>query len=127
MISAYSVEYDPKQRLLALNIPDDDDNYGILDGGHTKLSIEHALWGMDRKTVEETPQYVRLEIMLGVKDFLGRIASARNFSEDVKAISLANYEKKLEWLKEAVGPYAGQVRWSETIPARWTPWSLSRY
>lgn len=118
VISAYSAEYDPKQRLLSLDIPDDDDNYGILDGGHTKLSIEHALRGVDREAVEATPQYVRLEIMLGVKDILGRIASARNFSEDVKAISLANYEKKLEWLKDSVQPHANDVRWSENDPGK---------
>jgi hypothetical protein len=118
VISAHSAEYDPKQRLLALDIPDDDDNYGILDGGHTKLAVEHALEGLVREAFQETPQHVRLEIMLGVKEILGRIASARNFSEDVKAISLANYELKLEWLKDAVQPYASQVRWSENDPAK---------
>jgi hypothetical protein len=58
-------------------------------------------------------QYVRFEVLLGVEDILGRVASARNFSKTLKPVSLASYEKKLDWLKQAVHPYADQVRWSE--------------
>jgi len=114
-ISAQSAEYDNINRLLKLDIPDDDSNYGIIDGGHTKYSIEKVIddGQPDNNYIE---QYVRLEILLGVNHILGQIASARNYSENVKEISLANYQQKLDWLKTAIHPYEDQVRWSENDP-----------
>jgi len=117
VISAQSAEYDNANRVLRLDIPDDED-YGILDGGHTQFSIERALQDPRPSDEDYLAQYVRIEVLLGVKDFLGSIASARNFSENVKAISLAHYEKKLDWLKKAVEDYAKHVRWSENDPGK---------
>jgi hypothetical protein len=117
VITAQSAEYDNVARVLRLDIPDDED-YGILDGGHTKLSIASVTGRRERESEGETPQYVRLEILLGVKGFLGDVASARNFSENVKAMTLADYEKKLDWLKQAVGVFGRQVRWRENATGK---------
>lgn len=110
-ISAKELDYDPQLRQLTVVIPDGDSNYGILDGGHTKLSIEEAL----RDGVPEgdalSDQYIRLEVLEGVEDILPRLAGARNFSEIVKPLSLATYGKKLDWLKDAVHPYTDKVSW----------------
>ena len=116
-ISAKEAEYDNIKRSFKLVIPDDESNYGILDGGHTTFSIESVL---DDNLPEEAAyeQYVRFEILLGVEEILGKIASARNFSEKVKDISLANYEKKLDWLKASIAPFSDQIRWSENDPGK---------
>lgn len=111
-ISAKSAEFDNSSGLLTIEIPDGEEEYGILDGGHTYEVVKRLAASTDK--VEE--QYIKLEILTGVESFLPQIASARNFSKQVKDISLANYSKKLEWLKEAMGPVAKKVRWSENNP-----------
>lgn len=108
-ISARSAEYDNQTGILTVDIPDGEEAYGILDGGHT-YAVVKVLVGEPAKADR---QYVKLEILTGVESILPQIASARNFSKQVKELSLANYSKKLEWLKEAMGPVAGKVRWRE--------------
>jgi len=108
-ISARSAEYDNATGILALDIPDGEEAYGILDGGHTYDVVKD----MAGHPEQADRQYIKIEILTGVESALPRIASARNFSKQVKDISLANYSKTLEWLKEAMGDVAGKVRWRE--------------
>lgn len=108
-ISARSAEYDNQTGILTVDIPDGEEAYGILDGGHT-YDVVRDLCGEPAKADQ---QHVKLEILTGVESILPQIASARNFSRQVKELSLANYSKKLEWLKRAMGPVAENVRWRE--------------
>ncbi len=108
-VSARASEYDNASGILTLDIPDGEEAYGILDGGHTYAVVrEHV--GLPP---EADCQFVKLEILTGVEPILPAIASARNFSKAVKEISLANYSHKLDWLKTALGPIADRVRWRE--------------
>lgn len=107
-ISARSAEYDNSTGVLELDIPEDE-NYGILDGGHT-YDVVKELAGYPEQAHR---QFVKFEVLIGVEDILSKIASARNFSKAVKAVSLANYSKNLDWLKKALGPLEKSVRWSE--------------
>lgn len=108
-ISAKAADYDNASGILTLDIPDGEEAYGILDGGHTYAVVQEML-GQPAKAEN---QFVKLEVLTGVESILPSIASARNFSKQVKEISLANYRHKLDWLKEALGPVAAKVRWRE--------------
>lgn len=108
-ISAKLSEYDNSAGILTLDIPDGEEAYGILDGGHT-YDVVKRLAG---QPPEAESQFVKLEILTGVESILPAIASARNFSKQVKDISLANYKHELDWLKHALGRVAKEVRWSE--------------
>ncbi|MFZ4509290.1 MAG: AIPR family protein [Fimbriimonas sp.] len=108
-ISARSADYDNQTGILTVDIPDGEEAYGILDGGHT-YAVVRELVGEPAKADQ---QHVKLEILTGVESILPQIASARNFSKQVKELSLANYSKKLEWLKGAMGTVADKVRWRE--------------
>lgn len=108
-ISARSADYDNQTGILTMDIPDGEEAYGILDGGHT-YAVVRDLVG---EPANAEQQYVKLEILTGVESILPQIASARNFSKQVKELSLANYSKRLEWLKQAMGQVAEKVRWRE--------------
>lgn len=108
-ISARSAEYDNAASELALDIPDGEEAYGILDGGHTYFVVQELAGQPARADM----QFAKLEILTGVESFLPSIASARNFSKAVKELSLANYAHKLDWLKQALGDTSKKVRWRE--------------
>lgn len=108
-ISAKSSEYDNSAGVLTVEIPDGEESYGILDGGHT-YAVVQELAGNPPKAES---QFVKLEILTGVEPILPAIASARNFSKAVKEISLANYRHQLDWLKDALGDVSKRVRWRE--------------
>lgn len=124
-ISARSCELDTKQNLLKLDIPDED-WYGILDGGHTYETIRSVLSSFNdafegqnegQASFFLTQQYVHLEILVGVEDFLADIAEARNFSVPLKAWTLAGYRDKFEWFLKSVGEdYRQHIRISENDP-----------
>jgi hypothetical protein len=108
-ISAQMAEYDNSTGILTLDIPDGEESYGILDGGHT-YEVVKELAG---RPEQADSQFIKFEILTGVEPILPAIASARNFSKQVKDISLANYAHKLDWLKSALGDVADKVRWRE--------------
>lgn len=108
-ISAKTAEYDNAEGILTLDIPDGEESYGILDGGHTYHVVREFV-GLPERADQ---QFVKFEILTGVEPILHDIASARNFSKQVKDISLANYSHRLDWLKAAMGEVASRVRWRE--------------
>ena len=122
-ISVKHYEFDNKKNILTLVIPQDDDRYGIIDGGHSYHAITTAIekekekksenWDIDGAENEESlfsEQYVHLEILERVEDYLADIAEARNFSVQLKNWTLANYRDKFDWLLDALGKdYAKRV------------------
>jgi AIPR protein len=128
-ISAKHCEFDNKKNELAVVIPHDEDQFGILDGAHTYECIRSAISeersriaknknGKDHSTNEELRvfpnQFVHLEILEKIEDDLADIAEARNFSVQLKAWTLANYRDKFDWLLEALGKnFAKNIRVSE--------------
>jgi hypothetical protein len=113
-ISARAADYDNHSKILKLVLPEED-SYGIVDGGHTKHSIQDVL-NLPPPEDGGRNQYVRLEILIGAEDHLGDIARARNTSMAVKWFSLKNKAGAFDWLKQAVAPYDQKVRWSENDP-----------
>lgn len=122
-ISVKQYDFDNKRNRLTLVIPEEDDRYGIIDGGHTYHAICKAI-AEEKKRISklakaaesaanESPQpsteevlsnqFVHLEILEGIEPQLADIAEARNFSIALKNWTLANYRDKYEWLMEALG------------------------
>jgi AIPR protein len=115
-ISARHCEFDNRHNLLTLEIPKDDEYYGILDGAHTYESIVKTLEDLRKKAAVSNPdqqentddrvlnnQYVHVEILERIENDLSDISEARNFSISLKAWTLANYRDKFDWLLETLG------------------------
>jgi hypothetical protein len=121
-ISAKSFELDSRQNILKLDIPEEE-SYGIIDGGHTYQAIKAAVSSPARiyKSGDNgqssfilNQQYVHLEILVGIEDYLADIAEARNYSVPLKPWTLANYRDKFEWFLDALGDdYRMHIRVSE--------------
>lgn len=121
-ISAKAFELDAGHNILRLDIPEDEESYGILDGGHTFDAIRRIVSSIKQAYPTEkgqsafmlTDQYVHLEILVGVKDDLADIAEARNFSVPLKPWSLASYRDKFEWFLDSLGEdFRQYIRTSE--------------
>lgn len=115
-ISARAADYNNKTKLLELNLPEEDDRYGILDGGHTFGAIEAVLDRSHPSQDGAEDQFVRFEVLIGAEEYLGQIAQARNNSIQVKPFSLRNKSGDFDWLKKAVSPFDKSIRWSENDP-----------
>jgi len=126
-ISAKHFEFDNKQNILTLLIPEGEEQFGILDGAHTYECIKEGV----RKERDRIPsnsdeedqrvlplQFVHLEILERIENDLADIAEARNFSVALKTWTLANYRDKFDWLLEALGRDFSQktIRVSENDP-----------
>src|SRR5690606_8979976 len=119
-ISCEKAEYDNKNAVLEIWIPEADGLYGIIDGGHTYNSILIGTSANGKVTEDEEtkPQHVHLEILEGVEEHLADIAEARNFSVALKNTTLAHYRHKFDWLIEAIGRDEASkiIRLSENDP-----------
>lgn len=78
-----------------------DDGYGLIDGGHTYMTILNVL---ENNVIEEGDNFVALEILSGehMKDYTIPIASARNTTVQVKDYSLTELDNGFEWIKTAL-------------------------
>lgn len=121
-ISAKNVDFDNRNSVLTLNIPDGE-VYGIIDGGHTYKALttvvdsireEEGERGDEEEDTVLLNQYVHLEILEGIEGHLADIAEARNFSLQLKEYTLANYRNEFEWFLDAVGDdYRQYIKVSE--------------
>lgn len=114
-ISVKHYEFDNKREILTLVIPPDDEKYGIIDGGHTYYSIIKTVADAREEEPDEAEQpggqnsdpfedqFVHIEILERVENYLADIAEARNFSIQLKNWTLANYRDKFDWLLDALG------------------------
>lgn len=117
-ISAKDCIYDNQKQELNLEIPADDDRYGIIDGGHTYSSITNVMKALTDpenilERIEPNDQFVRLEILTGIEEHLTDIAEARNYSIQVKKFSLENKKGSFNWLMDSLGDFSQKVRLSE--------------
>lgn len=104
-ISASGIEH--KNHTLKLMFQNE--NYGLIDGGHTYSIIQ-------KYKDEIKDAYVKLEILTGIKPSeLVKVAKARNTSAQVKSESLADLEGSFDWLKEVLHKevYAHKIAWRE--------------
>ena len=82
VIVAKKFKFIPNQGLVTLDLGEDPQSYGILDGGHTYRAIienrDQVHSGLDK--------FVKLEIIVGEELTVSRIADARNTSAQVSIL-----------------------------------------
>lgn len=111
LLSAKDVTYDPSNKNLIIDMGNEPELYGIVDGGHTYRAILQ-----NKKSTKDMNQYVKIEILVGIEDIFEDVAASRNTSVQVslKAIAeLKEYFDKIikEVIKEE--PYAEKIAYKE--------------
>lgn len=107
VIVAKKVSYNTNTGYVTIDLSDEPQNYGILDGGHTYTAIIQ-----NRDDISERlNKYVKLEVIVGDNLTVSRIADARNTSVTVSDIALFELDDKFDFIKEAVKnePYAKDI------------------
>lgn len=115
-ISVKKYTFDTQKQTVSLDIPEEE-QYGIIDGGHTYYAISANVQRERERLIAELEegssaaevvafpeQYVHLEILERIEEHLADIAEARNFSVALKSWTLANYRDKFDWLLTSIGP-----------------------
>lgn len=98
-MSAKQVSHDDQTGEITINFGSEaeSEDYGIVDGGHTYAVIQKETERLD----EEKTRYVSLEIFTGIGEevSIASFAGARNNSVQVDQKSLAELEKKFDFIK----------------------------
>jgi len=111
VIVAKRFKFTPNQNLVSLDLGDDPQNYGILDGGHTYKAIidnrDQIHSGLDK--------FVKLEIIVGEQLTVSRIADARNTSAQVSDIALFELDDKFDLIKDSLlnEQYASEIAYKD--------------
>lgn len=98
VIVAKSFSFNTSENVVALDLDDNPEHYGILDGGHTYTAIKNKRDELS----EEIDKFVRLEIIVGEDLTVSRIADARNTSASVSDIALYELDDKFDFIKDAI-------------------------
>ena len=96
VISADSVHYDNNSGKLSI-IFSDEEVHGDVDGGHNYKAILEK-----RKELEHGQQFVKLEILIGVKDIFQALTDAKNTSTQVQDKSIAELEHRFDLIKDII-------------------------
>lgn len=111
VIAAKQFKFTPNQSLVTLDLGDDPQNYGILDGGHTYKAIID-----NRDQVNsDLDKFVKLEIIVGEQLTVSRIADARNTSAQVSDIALFELDDKFDLIKDSLlnEQYASDIAYKD--------------
>jgi len=127
-VVAKDIQFDNKSKRVRLTLHEDDEeeeNFGILDGGNTNARIKNWRESLDDSSELENT-FVNMQVLIPqqngddspgktVLDLLNDVKEARNTSVQVTEKSLADARKHFELLKDAVSqtPYADRVIWHE--------------
>lgn len=118
-IIADRLSYDNKAKIVTLSMTDED-QHGLLDGGHTFNVIMEELANLQDKDPEkykELESYVRIEVIEGLRDKeLGiEIVEARNNSLQVQDESIAELKGEFDLVKLAIEDesYANNVAYKQ--------------
>lgn len=111
VIVAKQFKFTPNQSLVTLDLGDDPQNYGILDGGHTYKAI------IDNRDQinSDLDKFVKLEIIVGEQLTVSRIADARNTSAQVSDIALFELDDKFDLIKDSLlnEQYASDIAYKD--------------
>lgn len=116
VITAKSFKFHTKDSMAELELGEDKNKYGILDGGHTyKAIIDHR-----QEVPEDVRKYVKLEIIIGDELDVSALADARNTSAQVSDIALFELDDKFEFVKNAISNevYANDVAYKDNDDKR---------
>lgn len=111
VIVARTFKFNTNNSTIELDLANDPENYGILDGGHTYTAvIEHR-----DNLPKDLNKYVRLEIIVGNDLTVSRISDARNTSAQVSDIALYELDDKFDFIKAVIKdePYSNEVAYKD--------------
>lgn len=105
-----------KVKILSLDLGEDRNRYGLLDGGHTYRAI---LDGRDN-IQDGVRKFVKLEIIVGDEVDVSALSDARNTSVQVTDIALFNLENRFGFIKEVLKdqPYGDMVAYKDNEDKR---------
>ncbi len=114
---AESVDFNNNKGLLSF-VVDTDKGQGLYNGGHTLKIIEELVRsGFQQAADSGQHQYCNFDIQVGVPvAHLPSIAEGRNFTVPLKEKTLADYQDKFEWVKQALSnkPYKDKIGYVES-------------
>lgn len=116
VLLANGVKFESSNSTLEIDFDDDEDRYGVLDGGHTYEAIKQR-----RKDIPaDMDKFVRLEILVGNDLDVAALSDARNSSAQVSDIALFNLENRFEFIKKAIKdqPYRNDVAYKDNEDKR---------
>lgn len=111
VITAKDFHFDTSTKTVTLDVDNNKEKYGILDGGHTYTAIiEHV-----NELPKAVNKYVKLEIIVGNKLDVSAVADARNTSAQVSDIALFELDDKFGFIKEALKnePYVNDIAYKD--------------
>lgn len=100
-----------KDSIAVIDLGDDTNRYGILDGGHTYTAIIENR----KKIPNDIYKYVKLEVVVGDELDVSALADARNTSAQVSDIALFELDDKFDIIKTAISneSFANEVAYKD--------------
>lgn len=111
LISAKDVSFNNVNSTVTIDLGDNLNLYGIVDGGHTYRTIINS-----KEKIKESNQYVRLEVITGIEDIFEDVAAARNTSVPVSDTAIAELKEYFDKIvKDSIKdePYANKIAYKE--------------
>lgn len=111
VITAKDFKFDNVSGVVSLDLADDANLYGILDGGHTYTAIIENR----EKLNASINKFVKLEIVIGDALDVSGLADARNTSAQVSDIALFELDDKFDFIKNSIRntPYKNDVAYKD--------------
>lgn len=101
-IHAKDIKFIPSKSIVELDLPDND-MYGVLDGGHSYRAIlENRKVSKDGEEKEIVNEFVKIEVIIGAEDYFEQLAASRNTSVQVTDSTIAELEKRFEFIKRVL-------------------------
>lgn len=98
VIVAKKFKFNTNDSTITLDLGNDPQNYGILDGGHTYTAIKEGR----QELSDGIDKFVKLEIIVGDDLAVSRIADARNTSASVSDVALYELDDKFDFIKDVI-------------------------
>ncbi|MGN4817289.1 AIPR family protein [Bacillus cereus group sp. MYBK163-2] len=111
LISAKDVIFNNINSTVTIDLGDNSNIYGIVDGGHTYRTIIN-----NKDKIIKSNQYVRLEVITGIEDIFEDVAAARNTSVPVSDTAIAELKEYFDKIvKNSIKdePYANKIAYKE--------------
>lgn len=111
VIAAKSFKFHTSDSIVEIDLGDDVNRYGILDGGHTYTAIIENR----KKLPKGIQKYVKLEVIVGDELDVSTLADARNTTVQVSDIALFELENKFDIIKRAISneSFADEVAYKD--------------
>lgn len=97
-IHAKDIKFIPSKSVVELDLPDDD-MYGVLDGGHSYKAILDNRKVSKDGNFEYVNEFVKIEVIIGAEEYFEQLAASRNTSVQVTDSTIAELEKKFDFIK----------------------------